>query len=367
MINDEANGGAGNGLFDDFGQPDLGSMTIEQGGGTADGGQGQGVGAGTPGGDGGEDPYNFLDDQGEGGVGGAQPVDENGGSQPQGNGDAFNIRSAIESQLAKSLGQVIKLPEDTTEENFAQKLIDIGRQSLSPEALRLQNAIDSGVNPADFYRSFNQYDNALSMNDSELVTRSLKASFGKSEDRPDGWDDAKIADRVSRMDQDSLEERAFEIRKNIRAQKQARLSEMSQESGAQRGPDPSSPEFKKTFDEGFSQVFDDVVRDGDVYGMKFASDKTKEAVSQRMSKVLFPDAKTGESEFIKALRDPKESMKIAMMWDMARTGRLQVGARKNMAALKTSLADHLSKRKSNSSAPSPGTGPASFDIFSEPG
>jgi len=312
-----------------------------------------------------ENPYALDDDQDQ-----EEEVEEEAGSTETkpvvpGKGSGAEIRSLLEAQLAKSTGRVIKLPDDTTEENVAIRLMEMGRKELHPEALRLQKAIEDGIDPRAYYASYSQYDQALALPDAELVKRSLTATRGKSDERPDGWDDAKIADKVARMDPDTLEERALEIKTHIRAQKAQRDQQLSEASSHNAGPDPASPEFKKIFDEGFNDSFNEVMKDGDFYGMKFVTPEKQKAVAARLHKMLMPDATTRQNKFVQALQDPKEAMKIALLYDMAQSGALRLGAAKSQAAARRSLGAMLDKRTSTGTGPKGGE-KNDFAVFSQP-
>jgi hypothetical protein len=310
-------------------------------------------------------PYDFLDDAEEEVKDDDGAVDQGKKVVEQGNSSAAEIKSLMEAQLLKSLGQAITLPDDTNEENVAVKLMELGRKNLHPEALRLQNAIESGMDPKSYYESYSQYDQALALPDTELVKRNLIARLGKTDDRPDGLEDAKIAERVARMNQDDLEDRAVEIRQHIRQQKALRDQQLSENSVRQQGPDPSSPEFKETFNKGFTEVFDEVMKD-DVYGLKFVTPEKQKAAAARLQEVLYPDAKTRQNKFVQALQDPKQAMKIAMLWDMAESGFLRLNAQKNAASTKRQLGDLLNKRNSSGASQRAGDQKTDFAVFSQP-
>lgn len=312
-----------------------------------------------------ESPYDFLNDE--------KPVDNSvkddasGDETPdddQGNDQVGDLKTIIEGQLVKSLGRVVKLPDDVNEDNIAEKLMEMGRNTLHPEALRLQQAIESGVSPESYYKSYSRFDEALALDDKELVRRSIVSRYGRSDDRPDGWDESKINARLDRMDEIDIEDQAFSIRENIKSQKAQRDQQLA-EGPRSTLPDPASPEFKKTFDEGFDHVFNEVMKDGDVYGVKFNTPDKQKAFAKRIKDVLYPDAKTRQNKFVEALQDPKESLRIAMLWDMVKSGQLQLNASKSSAAATRKLTDLLGKRKSAGAAPRAGSAP-DFSVFSEP-
>lgn len=78
---------------------------------------------------------------------------------------------------------------------------------------------------------------------------------------------------------------------------------------------------------------------------------SKKLFAKRIKDVLYPDAKTRQNKFVEALQDPKESLRIAMLWDMVKSGQLQLNASKSSAAATRKLTDLLGKRKSAGAAP----------------
>lgn len=350
-------------VFDVFAGPDTEPTETEKGATTSDADASEETPPGTTRDKG---PYDFLGDD--------KPIDDKAlddhqdikpTDNDQGNGQSVDLRAVIEGQLQKSLGRAVKLPEDVNEDNLAEKLMEMGRNDLHPEALRLQAAIDSGMSPDSYYKSYSRFDEALSLDDRELVRRSISARYGKSEARPDGWDDARVNARLERLSEIDIEDHAFDIRDSIKSQKAQRDLEIA-EGPRRQLPDPSTPEFRKDFDEGFDNVFGEVMKEGDLYGVKFSTPEKQQAFSKRMKEVLYPDQRTRQNKFVEALQDPKESLRIAMLWDMVKSGQLQLNASKSSAAATKKLSDMLSSKRSASAAPRAGEA-VDFSVFSNPG
>jgi hypothetical protein len=327
-----------------------------------DKGGGQGSNTDTPKAKDTEGAYSFLDDQEDDNETEDEQEASGEASGDQGNDTTGTLKEILQAQIAKT-GKVVELPDDINDDNFAEKLLELGRQGLHPEVIRLQEAIEAGQTPEQYFESFSALDRAIALPDKELVRRNLLATKGKSEANPDGWDEEKITKRIERMGELELEDKAEEVRDYLKQQRNERRQSM--QAGGRQAPDPSTPEFRKAFDSSFSAVFDDVMKDPDIYGLKLADPGKQKALKNRMGTVLYPDAKTRQNQFVEALQNPKEAMKMAMLWDMARSGALRLGVGKNQADTKRQVSDLLAKKRVSTSSSRAGNEQPDFGHFAD--
>ena len=313
-----------------------------------------------------DDGYGFLDQSGddrdEGGEGKAETDDASGddaASQP-------TFRETLSGLISKRTGKPVELPENVDEENFVDAVMELGKKTLHPEALRLQAAIEAGMDPREYYQSFSQYDQMMKLPDRELVHRQLKQAYGQSDERPHGLSDEDIESRLDRLEQNGdLKIEAIRLRDGIAKQKQDREQELESYSNQNRGPDPSDPKFKKLFNENLSKVFDEVAGEG-FFGIKFADPKHQEGMKKRIGQVLYPSAESRMSEFNEAMSDEKQFLKIAVLWDLARSGRLKVDLAAANAAARRNVADFLTNKTPSSASRSGKGDKVDFSVFSKP-
>jgi hypothetical protein len=136
---------------------------------------------------------------------------------------------ALIERLANKYGENFQLPEDVNEENLFEHVENAIRpkNDLHPEVLKIDAALKSGANFETVVKGYNQLTDIKSLPNKELVTGSLKSSYGKSEKNPNGWDDAKIADMVGKMEATGMMDiEAEKIRHNIDQQQTNYLSEI---------------------------------------------------------------------------------------------------------------------------------------------
>jgi len=128
------------------------------------------------------------------------------------------------------------IPTDITDENFIEKLSDFvynhtegGTPSnLHPTAQRLQEMIDKGISPEQALGQLNSVNALDVLPPRDIMTNALKERFGKSEQRPNGWDDTKIKENVDKMEKSGvLEMEAEKVRESMRAESQQQEQTMA--------------------------------------------------------------------------------------------------------------------------------------------
>ena len=277
-------------------------------------------------------------------------------------GTSVNIGQLVTQQARALLGKDIKLPKDINRDNLVERLVGLGRQTLHPEALRLQAAIDQGLKPQEFYQQYSEYDRLLAQDDRTLVKYAFEQKFGKNDNRPDGWDEEKIKAKLDRMDEDQIEETAFGIRENIRGAKAKRDQELESYAGGNK-PDYSSPEFQERFNKRFDEGFDGGIgEERGLYGLKFTSDKVLNAAKSRLRDMLTPDPEKGIDEFTELMRDQDNLMRAALLFSLAETGALKLEVQKVDANTRKAVGKVLAKGGKKASTKAGGADDPSKDL-----
>lgn len=114
-------------------------------------------------------------------------------------------RDLIE-RLANKYGENFKLPEDVTDENLFEHVENTLRPQvdLHPEVAKINDAIKTGVPFEQILKGYNQMQSFKELPNKDLVTQNLKAQFGKTEKNPNGWEESKITDMVTKMENAGL-------------------------------------------------------------------------------------------------------------------------------------------------------------------
>jgi hypothetical protein len=127
----------------------------------------------------------------------------------------------------EEFGKLIDLTK-VTEDNYLDEYnrvlyenTEFEESTLHPELKKINELVAKGVDFNKALSAYQKMNNLVSLSDKELVTLSLKQQFGKNDERKDGWDDAKINERILKMDNVGyLEIEAERIRNQIKAEKE---------------------------------------------------------------------------------------------------------------------------------------------------
>lgn len=119
-----------------------------------------------------------------------------------------------------------KLPEGLTEENYLDKYNEFLYENtefddnIHPELKKINDLVSKGVDFNEALGAYQRMNNLEKLSDKELVSLSLKQQFGKTEERKDGWDEDKINERITKMDNSGyLEIEAQRLRDQIANEK----------------------------------------------------------------------------------------------------------------------------------------------------
>lgn len=147
----------------------------------------------------------------------------------------------------------LKMPDDINDDNFVEKLsqaiyehTDFDNENaqaaaqgeLHPTVQRLQQMLDAKVPVEEALKQLNSINMLNSMSSRDVMQAYLKESFGKSETKPDGWDDNKINETLDKMDKSGvIDLEAEKIRVTLKQhaeQQEKALSEKTTRADAER-------------------------------------------------------------------------------------------------------------------------------------
>jgi hypothetical protein len=126
--------------------------------------------------------------------------------------------------------------EELSEENVMERIEEAiftardAKNNLHPETKKLQEALDAGVKPEDYYKNLRDSLAIENMQPRDLVKLSLTQNYGKTDARPNGWDDAKIEATLKKMDDSGIMEiRAEEIKTAYQQSREQLANTMKQQ------------------------------------------------------------------------------------------------------------------------------------------
>ena len=261
---------------------------------------------------------------------------------PAANIDAdTQFRAQLQAQLRAKHGDSIEVPNDVTRENYLDYVAKVSQPKLHPEALRLQQALEKGAKPEEYFQNYGALDARIRMGDTDLMRLHIKEKFGKSEENPDGWDDEKIEaalqakERAGTLMFDAEEQRSQ--RRQQKAQQQAEVDSYGQPPAP---PDMNDPKVYNAFKQDLTAAFNDITKDGKLYGLELGKAEDKVALLARAEELLKPDA-TGLSPTVKLLQSNNGILKAALLLDMAEKGQINAQITKRVEQVKNTILGEL--------------------------
>jgi hypothetical protein len=222
--------------------------------------------------------------------------------------------------LQKRLGltdEEFKIPEGLTEENYDEKYNELlwehtereGEESkLHPELKKINDLIQKGVDYKEALGAYERMNNLESLSDKELVALSLKQQFGKTEQKPDGWDEDKINERIAKMDNSGyLEIEAQRLRDNIKFEKENINARYEQSIKEQRKQEFQKLESART--EQINKSLEYLSGIKDVYGLPVSKAEINEFKDD--FKYLVTPNEKGISPMAELLQSNENLVKIA--------------------------------------------------------
>jgi hypothetical protein len=214
-----------------------------------------------------------------------------------------------------------KMPEGLTEENYIDKYNELlyentefdSATDLHPEIKKLNEIVSKGVDFKEALNTYQRMNNLEALSDKELVSLSLKQKFGKSEQKPDGWDEEKINAQVAKMDSGGmLEVRAEEIRDQIRTEKANLTTRYEEQTKTQRVKE--AQEYEKKRNTEIDKAIEYFKGVNDVYGIP-VSKAEKLEFNEDFKLLVKPFEKEGKMTTIlnELLQSNENLMKVAYM------------------------------------------------------
>lgn len=255
------------------------------------------------------------------------------------------FRTGLQSRLAATMGADFKVPETVTPENYEDYLIRLGQErvQLHPEAARFQAALAAGKKPQDYFQELNAIPSRIAMDDNTLLTTTLRERYGKTDAKPDGWDEDKIKGTVQALEsQGMLALQAEQVREGLRELQQKREQEAAKYS-APKGPDVASPEFVAELSKNVNADVVDILKEtkGNLYGLDLSKAGDADKLSQRLTHLVKPDPKTGLSPFEQAMQSKGAYLKQVLLWDMVQKGAIKAEITAGKEAAKKSVLENL--------------------------
>lgn len=219
--------------------------------------------------------------------------------------------------MENKYGERFQLGNDLTSENFFERLEEamynakVEQTQLHPEVEKFNRAVSSGVDPNEYIRNYNQSLQVESMDPQDLVRLSLKQSFGKSEQRPNGWDDAKIDSTIKKMDSSGiLEIEAEKIKTTYQYERETLSENMSNQRKAFE-----SNEAVRINGERETQINESLAyfnKLNDISGLPLTQSE-KESFIVDFKHMITPDPNTGMAPLMESLQSNENLVKVAWL------------------------------------------------------
>lgn len=224
------------------------------------------------------------------------PVNENIVKQTE--ESQYTIKDAIRDGFKSKFGDEFDLPEDFSDENWVEKVIDIvntkspSQKELHPIAKQIQEAAEKGLDIEEIFANVAATKAGIqNATDEDLVMHELASTLGKSEKRPNGWDETKIKSVIDNMKRSGvLEVEAEKIRAQAEERSRQVLETTIKEKEIQR--ERITIERQKAIDNKISTVMDTFNKWDDIYGLKLGQAE-KSQFAKEFPDLVKPDPKTG--------------------------------------------------------------------------
>lgn len=261
---------------------------------------------------------------------------------PAANADAdTQFRATLQAQLRAKHGDSIEVPKEVTRENYLDYVAKISQPRLHPEALRLQQALERGAKPEEYFQNYGAIDARIRMGDTDLMRLHIKEKFGKSEENPDGWDDEKVEAALQAKERaGSLMFDAEELRGQLRKHKAEQQAEVDSYGQPPAPPDMNDPKVYGKFKQDLTAAFNEVAKDGKLYGLDLGKAEDQAKWLTRAEELLKPD-ETGVSQTVKQLQSNNGILKAAILLDMAEKGLINAEITKRVEQVKNTILGEL--------------------------
>jgi len=219
------------------------------------------------------------------------------------------------NKLYDKYGDDFELPEGTNAENFYDKIeeaiANVHAPRLHPDVIKMQNAVDAGVDPREYISRMTDTSRIESMDADSLVRISLQQNFGKSEKRPNGWDESKIEDTIKKMDNSGLLEiEAEKIRTKYVEEKEGLADRLAGE--AQQRRQHEYTQMSQARETQIKDTLGSFQKMNDVFGIQL-SQSEKADFSENFRYLVTPDEKTGVAPMVEMLQSNENLAKVAYL------------------------------------------------------
>lgn len=208
----------------------------------------------------------------------------------------------------------LEMPDDVNEDNFVDKIDElyashISKPQLHPEVEKFQEAVSKGVNPDEYLKTLRGINEVLEMPAEQLVRTSLKQNFGKSDKRPNGWDDEKIENTIKKMESSGfLEIEAEKIRTSYEMNKQNASQEMIRQAEIRRNE--QMQQMAAIRDNSIKSSLEYFNKLDNINGIP-VSQSEKSEFSEQFRYLVTPDEKKGISPLLEMLQSDETLVKVA--------------------------------------------------------
>lgn len=210
-------------------------------------------------------------------------------------------------------GAGAEFPQDLNEDNFIDKMGEFysknAKPSLNPEVEKFQKAIESGVAPDEYFTTMQGMLQVEKMPARDLVQLSLKQNFGKSETKPNGWDEAKINETIEKMDKAGfLEIEAEKIRAGYTEEKQRVADSLIAKQNETRTAEITTMNQQR--EEGIKKSLQTLDGLTQVAGLPITQSEKAEFANE-FRYLVTPDEKSGTSPLLDMLQSDEVLVQVA--------------------------------------------------------
>lgn len=248
--------------------------------------------------------------------------------------ELFNQRFDGKASLSK---------EGLTTENLLDELSKFLSPPIRPEAYEVHQALEQGETIESFLERINAPDRLISLDDRELMTQVYKDRYGKTERKPDGWDDERIKQAVDARERSGLlMTDAEDAREGLRKIKAERLERLGQHEASTRA-DYSSPEFQKMLDRHIGAAVEDTLKeDGNkLFGLDLGAEGQKDEIAAIAKKWLQPDPVTRTNKLLAYVDKNNNAIRLSYLLEQIESGRLSSIVVRAKEAGKKSVLDKI--------------------------
>lgn len=226
-------------------------------------------------------------------------------------GDSFFLKPF--NALKERLGDDFVIPEDVTQENYLDRLLDVIYEHtdytdvlpeiVHPQALALHQHLASGGTIDDFVGQYTQLTQIDKMPSKDLVALSLKENFK--------WDEQKIADTIEKMEKSGyLDIEAEKLRSSYKQSQQQQLQQQAQQS--QQQMQQKQQEIAAQREQAMQESLGYLKNVDNIYGVPVSKAEIAEFADD-FKYLTTPDPKTGVAPAIELLQSNENLVKVLFM------------------------------------------------------